>query len=271
QDERLDAAGDQENHRGDEISQPQLLVIDGRERAPERMWRFPQVGQSSRDCGGAHLCCCAAVALQLRDSNPDTCHLALQSCNYYRAGRWYRGGVSCCCLSRGCSSFGGRHSPPVKSWQTLSAAGRDRNRGRWIATPAEAVRGSFADIDDQRRTEASEAGAFRPTHARINHTERAHRLQPLGEELGLDVAVSVETTAEGALAPQIVELSAEIGEIVVEGHFILEAADLGEVDALVESDLGLGGLQLEGRVPGTAFRTVEASAERMSMRERRID
>src|SRR3546814_17408875 len=42
---------------------------------------------------------------------------------------------------------------------------------------------------------------------------------------------------------------------------------LSELDPLVESDLRLSRLWLEGRVPGASLGTVEAAAERMSMTE----
>src|SRR3546814_1195878 len=46
---------------------------------------------------------------------------------------------------------------------------------------------------------------------------------------------------------------------------------LSELDPLVESDLRLSRLWLEGRVPGASLGTVEAAAERMSMTEGGID
>ncbi len=48
------------------------------------------------------------------------------------------------------------------------------------------------------------------------------------------------------------ELGAEIGAIVVVADFVFKATDLGQLHRLVEGDLGLGGLLLEGGVPGAA-------------------
>lgn len=126
-------------------------------------------------------------------------------------------------------------------------------------------------MTDESGAEASEAGAIRPAHARVDDAERARRLQPLGQRLRMHVAVGVQTVAKRALAPQVMKLAAEVGKIVIEGHFILEAADLGELDGLVEGDFSLGGLQLEGGVPGTALGTVEPPPERVGMREGGID
>src|SRR5438552_2562832 len=67
------------------------------------------------------------------------------------------------------------------------------------------------------------------------------------------------------------KLAPEIGEIIVKGHVVLEAADFRELDSLMEGDLGVRGLDLERAVPRSAIGTVESAAERMRVRERGID
>ena len=70
----------------------------------------------------------------------------------------------------------------------------------------------------------------------------------LGELLRGDVAAGVQAALEIARGAEVVQVGAEIGAVVVVGDALLDPADLGELDALVERDLGLGGRQLEGGV-----------------------
>jgi hypothetical protein len=41
--QRLDSADDQEDHRGRQVTRADLLVVDGGEPAPQRVWRLPDL------------------------------------------------------------------------------------------------------------------------------------------------------------------------------------------------------------------------------------
>src|SRR5262249_13298508 len=107
-----------------------------------------------------------------------------------------------------------------------SAFARDvRSR---TATPREAIGAGATDVGDQRRSETGDAHAARTPDTRIHDAERARGEQPVRERLRLDVAVRIERAPKTAAA-EIVKVGAEIGEVVVVGHAVLEASDLGEL------------------------------------------
>ena len=85
------------------------------------------------------------------------------------------------------------------------------------------------------------------------------------------VAVRIMAGREPIIEADVVELGAEIGEIVVVGDAVVEAADFCVLRRLVERDLSLSRLEREGGVPGPAFRTVEPRAQRMWVGENGID
>src|SRR5439155_19930150 len=83
--------------------------------------------------------------------------------------------------------------------------------------------------------------------------------------------IGIKAVGPSVCGAEVVKLATKIGEIVVKGHVVLEAAHFRELHSLVEGDLSLRGLGLERRVPRTAIGTVEPAAERMRVSERRID
>ena len=86
--------------------------------------------------------------------------------------------------------------------------------------------------------------------ARIDDAESALIEQPLSQFLRLDVTVRCQARPEPSIAPQIVELAAEVSEVVVvAGDLFAAPADLEELNRAMEADFGLRGAQLEGRVP----------------------
>lgn len=110
---------------------------------------------------------------------------------------------------------------------------------------------------------------------RAGRSDRRRRGTPrraaAGERLRSHIAVGVATAGEPRRFAKVVELRAKVGKVVVQRDVVLEPPDLGEFDRPVERDLGLRGPDLECSVPGTPLRTVEPAAERMRVRERRID
>ena len=67
------------------------------------------------------------------------------------------------------------------------------------------------------------------------------------------------------------KLAAEICEIIIERHLVLEAADLREVNRSMEHHLALRRADLESRVPCPAIGAAEAAAEWMRVGEGGID
>ncbi|HUE84867.1 MAG TPA: prolyl oligopeptidase family serine peptidase, partial [Vicinamibacterales bacterium] len=148
--------------------------------------------------------------------------------------------------------------------------GISSDRGFGGAFPHEPIRLVATDVADQRRAEARDTGAAGVTHARVDDAECGRGHQALGERLRFDVAARIEVLLEAA-APEIVEARAEIRQVIVIRHVVLEPVDLGELDGLVERDFGLGGFDGEARIPCAAIGRAEAVSERMPVTEGGVD
>src|SRR5258705_10932494 len=94
-----------------------------------------------------------------------------------------------------------------------------------LAAPAKTIGLALADVRHQRRAEARQAGAAFAAHARIQDAQRSRLEQAFAERLRLDVARRVQTIGERWRLAEIVKLAAEIGQVVVERHLLLEASD----------------------------------------------
>src|SRR5690606_30883535 len=106
-----------------------------------------------------------------------------------------------------------------------------------------------------------ETGSSVVAHTRIDDPQRSAGQQVLRQRLRGHIAVGRQAGLRAPPVPQVVKAGAEVCDIVLVGDRILEAADLGELDRLMEGNLRLRGLEFERRVPGAAVRTVETAAE----------
>jgi hypothetical protein len=99
-------------------------------------------------------------------------------------------------------------------------------------------------------------------------TERACLEKLLGETLRLHVAAWIQISGEAASLPQVVEACAEVGEVIVVRHALLEPLDFRQLYRLVKRDLRLRRGELEARVPRASIGSAEPRAERMRVTER---
>src|SRR5262245_11080002 len=109
----------------------------------------------------------------------------------------------------------------------------DADGRMWFSVPRVSKRACASDVPDERRPETREPGSTRAPHARVDDAERARLQQALGERLRFHVASRVEAGGETACATQIVEARAEVGEVVVVRHALVEPVDFRELDGLV--------------------------------------
>ena len=117
----------------------------------------------------------------------------------------------------------------------------------------------------------------------IDHTQRFRLEKRFRQRLRFDVAVGIEIRAHSGRrrlvrrsaarggGSKVVKRRAEVAPVVVVGDRIFEAANLRELNCLVEAHFRLRGLERKRGIPGAAARSVEAAAERMRVTKGRVD
>src|SRR5207244_12923032 len=122
--------------------------------------------------------------------------------------------------------------------------------------PCEAISRLLADIHDEGWPKACNAGAALVPDAWIDDAERSFLEQRSCQGLRCGVVVRLEAIGKTFVA-DIVEFSAEIGEVVVVGDFLVEPTGLRQLDRLVDADFGLRSLDLETYIPSAAIGPIE--------------
>jgi hypothetical protein len=101
----------------------------------------------------------------------------------------------------------------------------------------------FSDISDQRRLETGKASAAGTPDAGVDDAQGGVLEQPFGERLRCDVACGIEAVGKGFRAAQVVELAAEVREVIAKAHFIFITTHFGEMHRFeairARSDLSL--------------------------------
>lgn len=129
-------------------------------------------------------------------------------------------------------------------------------------------------MEDERRTEARDAGSGTPANARVHNSIRSFEQKFVRERLRRAIALRNWIRLEAALLFRSIErvkLTREVGQEVdvVEGVPTLDAS-VREKTPSVKCDLGDRCLNFEACVPGATLWTVEASTERTWMGESRV-
>jgi hypothetical protein len=99
------------------------------------------------------------------------------------------------------------------------------NCGVRLAAPDEAVSLVLAHVHDERRAEAGKACSVFAPDARIDDAERASIEQPLRQILRREIAIRGKAIGEPVAAANVVELGAEVGEVIVVGDVLRAEID----------------------------------------------
>ena len=143
--------------------------------------------------------------------------------------------------------------------------------GGWFSVPAESKACRSADMRHPFGIKAGKACTPGATRAGVYDACRAVFQQLFSERLRSHVTCWIEASRETRRAAQIVELTSEIGKIVVELDFILVTPHFGQVDGFVKSNLRLRRSQLKSRIPCAAICVIETAAQRMRVGEGSVD
>src|SRR5215469_5389666 len=146
------------------------------------------------------------------------------------------------------------------------------HRRSLCAGKGDASQPSQANISDKRGPKASNAGSARMAHAGIDNARRTVIEQCPCQVLRLRIAIRIQVRGVAAVITNIVEVAAEIGEVVAVGapFRLLPGGDFFQFFSKMIRYLGLRRFQCYSRIPGASLWAIKSASIRPGMGKCRI-
>jgi hypothetical protein len=116
----------------------------------------------------------------------------------------------------------------------------------------------LSNVGNQCGPEARKTRAACAPNARV-HDSADPATTILWRHLRAEVAVRVQTPDVRAVAPDVVKVGSKVGQVIIERKgFRFTPIDFSELQSLMESHLGHGGIRFKRRVPRASLGTIKA-------------